>query len=54
MRLLGKSVVKLLVMLIFFFLGQHEAAELLEMTFKIGCVLLFLKIREVGMLHRRY
>ena len=43
-----------LVLFVFFFLGQHESAEFFELCFEIGCILLFLKITQVSMFHRRY
>ena len=42
------------VLFVLFSLREHEGAELLKMALQVGCVLLFLKIAQMSVFHRRY
>jgi hypothetical protein len=50
----GHSLLESPVLLTLFFLREHEGAKLLKLCLKVSSILLFLKIAEVCMFHRRY
>jgi hypothetical protein len=52
--LMGNGLFKAFVFLVFLSLGEHEGAEFLKLALEVGSVLLFLKIAEMGVFHRRY
>jgi hypothetical protein len=49
---MGEDGVVLFQLLVLSLLGEHEGAELLELTFKVLCVLLLLELAEVSLIHR--
>ena len=50
----GHSLLKSPVLLTLFFLREHEGAKLLKLCLEVSSILLFLKIAEMSMFHRRY
>ena len=49
---MGEDGVVLFQLLVLSLLGEHEGAELLELAFKVLCVLLLLELAEVSLIHR--
>jgi hypothetical protein len=51
--MLPQELLKSSLPIVFLLLGEHEGTEFLKLGLEVGCVLLFLEVAQLGMLHRR-